>query len=179
MTKLILLPGSLRKESINVRLLDVCENILKSKGVEVVCVKQGDLNIPIINTDDEHDRFPPTVKTLSDLIINSNGVIVATPEYNGSISPVIKNFIDWTSRLKPHPWKAKNVLLCGTSSGYFGGIKGLQHSRTPFETLGAFVYPTPFALPNGDKLIDGEKLSDSTKQQALEALIADFLKFLH
>jgi chromate reductase len=178
MTKLILISGSLRKDSLNFQLLNVCEEILKTKGIEVLRTPQAALNIPIINTDDEHDKFPPTVKDWSQKIIAANGVLIATPEYNGSISPVIKNFVDWTSRLKPHPWKAKNVLLCGTSPGYFGTIKGLLHSRIPFETLGAFVYPTSYALPNGDKNISGSKISDPTRQEMLESLIGDFIKYL-
>lgn len=178
MTKVILIPGSLRKDSLNVHLLQVCESILKSKGVETTFVGASSLDIPLINTDNETTNFPQTVKEISESILTVNGVIIASPEYNGSISPIIKNFVDWTSRLKPHPWKFKNVLLTGTSPGYFGTIRSLQHTRVPFEALGAFVYPQPYALPQGDKLLGAGMINDPAKHTVLVNLIDDFLKYL-
>ncbi len=177
MAKLVLIPGSLRKGSINKQLLDVCAAALKARGVEVIEATAAELNTPLINTDDEHDRFPPTVKSLSEKIMGANGVIIATPEYNGSISPIIKNFIDWTSRLKPHPWRAKPVLLTGTSPGYFGAVSGLLHTRTPFDRLGAYVYPQSYALPFGDKELGGVQLKDEAKQKLFEKLLSDFVDF--
>ena len=177
MKKLILLPGSLRRDSYNVHLLKVCAEYLKAQDVQTLEVPAGDLNVPLINTDDEHDHFPPSVKDWSDKIISADGVVIATPEYNGSISPIIKNFIDWTSRLSPHPWKKKPVFLCGATPGYFGTIRGLEHSRHPLQVLGAFVYPQPYGLPFADKelLPSATRISDSKRQQGLEGLLTDFI----
>jgi len=134
MAKIIFIPGSLRKDSLNKKLLEVCIKFFEQKAVECHLVAQSELNVPLINTDDEQTKFPATIKAIVEKINAADGVVFGVPEYNSGISPVIKNFVDWTSRLKPHPWKGKSVLLVGTSPSDFGAISGLAHTRDPFPT---------------------------------------------
>ena len=174
MPKIVLIPGSLHKESLNRKLLKVCEECLKQKGIETLFIEQSDLNVPLINIDGSV-AFPPSIKTLSEKIASANAVIIGEPEYNAGMSPVVKNMIDWTSTLRPHPWKGKHVLLVGSSPGDFGAFSGLAHARIPLDRLGAFVWPQPYALPHGDKVVAGTKLNDETRQKNLEATLSAFL----
>ena len=176
--KVVFIPGSLHKNSLNKKLLEVCVEICKQKNVEPFMISQSDLNTPLINTDDP-SLFPASMKSLAEKISAANAVIIGAPEYNAGISPVLKNLIDWTSTLRPHPWKGKDVLLVGSSPGDFGAITGLAHSRSPLDRLGARVWPQPYALPHGDKVINGTKLNDEVRQKNLETTLDAFLKSLH
>ena len=176
-SKIVLIPASLHKNSLNKKLLEVCAEIIKKNNSESVMISQSDLNVPLINTDDPA-LFPASMKSLSDKINAADAVLIGAPEYNAGISPVLKNLIDWTSTLRPHPWKGKSVLLVGSSPGDFGAISGLAHSRIPLDRLGAVVWPQPYALPRGNSVIEGTKLNDETRQKNLEATIEAFLKSL-
>jgi NAD(P)H-dependent FMN reductase len=115
---LLLFAGSLRQESYNRKLLAVAQGLLA--------------------------EMPESVKSLGQMIQSADALVIASPEYNASISSPLKNAVDWVSRLRPIPLDKKPVLLMGTSPGAFGSIRGLGHTRAPFETLGSFIYPQPF-----------------------------------
>lgn len=182
--KYLLLCGSLRAESLNKKLLKVCASILsekKSNVVEIVDLKT--LSIPVYDGDVEALGIPQGVEKLAQLISQSHALILCSPEYNGSISGVLKNTIDWVSRVRPIPFERKPVFLAGASPGAFGAIRGLGATRPPLEILGAYVYPQPFALPKADqafnkaaglddeksrkKLIDSLKLFEEFAQKLL------------
>ena len=177
MAKILFISGSLRQESLNTKLLKICASITEKLGYTCESVSAQDLNVPLINPDIEKTNFPESIKKIAKLVQDSDAIIFATPEYNGGISPVLKNFVDWTSRLQPHPWSKKNIFFTATSPGQFGAVQGMQHSRVPFDKLGAFVCPQSFALPYGDKEIDGIQLKDEKKQKILIELLGNFLSF--
>ncbi len=174
MADIVILPGSLRKDSYNRKLAQIWAIAFKQKNIGAYIATSEELNAPLINED---ENFPEALTQLSAKVAKAKGVLIVTPEYNGSISPVIKNFIDWTSTLDPHPWKGLPVLLSGTSPGAMGAISGLTHTRTPLDRLTAHVYPQSFGVPHGDKEVGGTTLSDEKKQKNLEKLRDDFLAF--
>jgi chromate reductase len=178
MKKILLISTSLRKDSLNTKLVKLCAKLLSKIGAYATVLDSEKLNVPLVNMDIPAEKFPSTIKEVSDLIIQSDGVIISQPEYNGSISPVLKNLIDWASTLEPHPWTKKPILLCATSPGYFGGIRCLLHSRQPLEVLGAYVYPMTYALPSGNKEIGEDSLNTSQKHEALEKTLKDFLAYI-
>jgi chromate reductase, NAD(P)H dehydrogenase (quinone) len=102
-------------------------------------------------------------------------VIFSTPEYNGGIPGPFKNAIDWVSRISPMPWAGKKILLLGASPGKLGAVRGLGHSRVPLESIGAFVYPEMFGLPQANSAFDSAgRLNDSATEERLKKLLFKF-----
>lgn len=115
---------------------------------------------------------------LDKILISAAAIIIATPEYNGGIPGVLKNALDWASRAKPNPIDSKHILLLGASPGALGSVRGLWHTRVPFEALGAFVYPQMFGLAKAHEAFDEKGfLKDSKNQEQLTKLVQNFIKF--
>lgn len=175
--KFALLTGSLREDSFNKKLLSVISNIIKREGLgEVEFLDNKDL--PVYNEDIEQEGMPSSIIKMSKVLKSVDALIVSTPEYNESISSPLKNTIDWVSRNKPMPFAELPVLLTGTSPGGLGAIRGLAHSKVPFEALGSFVFPQTYALPKAHEAfsIEGE-LSDSSMEERLKKLILKFTNY--
>jgi len=100
------------------------------------------------------------------------------PLYNGGIPGTLKNAIDWVSRGIPIPFDQKPLLLLGASPGRLAAVRGLWHTRVPFEAMGALVYPKMFGLPAADRAFDeGGNLLDPKVHAALEATLQGFHRF--
>ena len=101
--------------------------------------------------------------------------IISSPEYNGSVSAVLKNAIDWASR--PEPGQAplscftnKVVGLFATSPGALGGLRGLVHIRQILSNINCLVLPQQFALGKGHEAFDGLKLKDAKQQEMVDSI---------
>lgn len=177
--KILLFAGSLRKDSLNKKLLRVTNILLQSnKEVETTLVDLQELQFPVYDGDIETKGIPENVQKLSRLVGEADAIIICSPEYNASISSPLKNAIDWLSRVKPLQLAKKQVLLMGASPGDFGSMRALIHTKPSFETLGNFVYPSVYALAKADKAFDEEgKLVDSAKQERLQKLVNEFIAY--
>ena len=103
--------------------------------------------------------------------------MISSPEYNYSVPGTLKNLIDWTSRIRPQPFKGKNILVMSASPAMAGGSRGLWHLRVPLEGLGAFVYPEMFSLSIAYDAFDPQgNLKDKNLMSNIENSIRDFLK---
>ena len=102
-------------------------------------------------------------------------MIVATPEYNGSMSGVLKNAVDWLSRLRPMPLAGKPMLLMSTAPGAYGGVRGLWHTRVPFEALGVHTFPNMLTVPNSAAAFDADGTLQGSRGEALRTLVERFL----
>ena len=108
----------------------------------------------------------------------ANAVVISTPEYNGGMPGALKNALDWVSRDQPIPFEDKPLLLIGASPGGFGAVRGLWHTRVPFEAIGAFIYPEMFGLPKAHQAFDeAGKFVDPKNRERLEGIIQFYLKF--
>tara|TARA_R100000306_G_scaffold62381_1_gene69191 strand:+ start:5820 stop:6254 length:435 start_codon:yes stop_codon:yes gene_type:complete len=141
--------------------------------------------LPLYDGDIEStDGIPENALRLHDVMQNSVGFIITSPEYNGLVSPLLKNTVDWLSRPLADsaihsPFRRKFVLLMAASPGKFGGIRGLQSARQLFANLGAVVVPEQLALPYADKAFDGEgRLIDEKQVQQVKALADRFVGYL-
>lgn len=178
--KILLFAGSLRKDSFNKKLLFQIQQILKEdSALEIQVLDLQVLNFPVYDGDIEARGIPESVSLMGKAITDADAVIISSPEYNGSISSPLKNTIDWVSRLRPVPWEKKNILLTGTSPGYFGTIRALGHTLAPFQALGSYVYPQNFALPKaGDAFeVDGG-FKDPSVDKRLRELLKNFVSYL-
>ena len=177
--KFLLLSGSLRKESLNRKLLSNISQLIKDQGLgEVIVADLKELTLPVYDGDIESVGMPDGVVRLGNLLDSADAFISCSPEYNVSISSPLKNAIDWLSRLKPVPLEKMPVLLTGASPGAFGSIKALGHARAPFETLGSYVFPQTFALPKAHEAFDlNGKLVDASTVKKLGTLISNFKEY--
>ena len=130
--QLLGLSGSLRTDSVNSKLIREAARLYGD-----ATLTEADLNIPLYNGDDEdRDGLPASVQDLVAQIANADAVIIATPEYNGGITGVLKNALDWVSRAKPSPWAGKPVAVMSAAAGRAGGIRAqtmLRSCMTPFN----------------------------------------------
>jgi chromate reductase len=171
--------GSLRTDSCNKKILNIAFNCVQNAGHNATLIDLKEYPFPLYDQDFE-DAYgvPDSVKKMSDKIALSDALIIATPEYNGSISGVLKNCIDWLSRIKPVTIEGKQLLLLAASPSFLGGVRGLWHTRIPFEALGAHVYPTMFIVPKAYTAFNAHnELIDSKKMMELELLLHAFVAY--
>jgi NAD(P)H-dependent FMN reductase len=153
MTEILLLCGSMRADSWNRRLLAHLASRMPTQ-VQVNWLQSSELDWPIFNEDLEHvESVRESVKVVHQRIARADGLIVASPEYNGMLSPFLKNVVDWVSRL-PHTdpsstnaWIDKPVLLCSASTGGSGGAAGLPSVRNLLAYLGACALGQTITVP--------------------------------
>lgn len=175
MVRYCLLSGSLRKESFNTKLLHIAAKYLGCPSSTIVSL--SNLSIPLYSGDIEAVAIPDGVQKLAQIIDQAQAIIIASPEYNYGISGVLKNTIDWLSRVRPMPLKQKPLLLMAASPGQIAGIRGLWHTRVPLEGLGNYVYPEMFSLGNSFQALDENGFVNPDDQKRLTTLLDNFRKF--
>ncbi|WP_408097719.1 NADPH-dependent FMN reductase [Peredibacter sp. HCB2-198] len=177
--KILLFSGSLRKDSLNKKLLSVIDQLIKKfPDCETRIADLKSLSIPVYDGDIEAEGIPQGVLELGKMIKEADAIITCSPEYNGSIAGSLKNTIDWVSRIRPVPLEKKPILLTGASPGAFGSIRALGQTRAPFEALGSYVYPQSFALPKAHEAFSTEgTLVDQGTEKKLEGLLLGYLEF--
>jgi len=176
--RLLTFAASLRRDSLNKKLLAVAEGYARAAGAEVDHADMADFDMPLYSGDIQSEGFPPGADHLRDRILANDGLVIVSPEYNYSMPGALKNAIDWVSRYRPQPWTGKHVLLLAASPSMIGGLRGLWHLRQPIAGLGAHVYPGMFGLAKAHEAFgeDGS-LKVESLAQGLETLIADFIRF--
>ena len=138
--KVLAIVGSLRRDSWNRKLLSLAVENLKQRGVEV---EEFDLiPVPMFNPDVEAQGTPEPVAALHDVIVNADAVVIASPEYNGSMSAAIKNALEWASR-PPNALDNKVFFVMGTGPGRTGGSRMYTQLSFALEAEGAWVIPRP------------------------------------
>jgi chromate reductase len=172
--KIIAFAGSIRNESVNKRLSKIALKAAEESGAEVTWVDLADYQMPLYCQDYETEHgLPDSVIEFKELLKRNDGYLIASPEYNGSLTGIMKNTIDWTSRrAEDEPrmacWDGKFAGLLAASPGGLGGLRGLSHLRTILAGIGTFVLPNHVAVGNaGTNLIDDVQIADEKLQQAV------------
>ncbi len=161
--------GSLRGESWNLKLL---RNFLGALDSGPFTTRlYGALDLPLINEDLEKKPLPKSILDLRAAMEESQVVILATPEYNGSLSPVLKNAIDWASRPPANLWTNKIAVLLSASPGALGGARGLIQLRTCLATTKTWVIPEQVQCSVAHQAFDGTGLlkAEAVQKQILGA----------
>jgi chromate reductase len=167
--------GSLRRESHNTRLLRGIAKLLP-EGVELEVFDQL-AAIPPYSEDDEHET-PPAVAALSAAIAGADAVLVATPEYNGSMPGVLKNALDWVSRpIASTPLMGKPAAVIGASTGLFGAVWAQAETRKVLSTIGAQVVDREIPISQADEAlgVDGLPLDDDARE-LLDATLTELIE---
>jgi chromate reductase, NAD(P)H dehydrogenase (quinone) len=153
--KVLAFAGSTRKDSINKKLVLIAAEIARKKGASVTFIDLKEYPIPLYDGDlEESEGMPKNAKYIRNLMLESSAIIIATPEYNGSISAVLKNALDWVSRSEDSnasrgAFKGKKFAVMSTSPSKKGGLNGLNHLSFILENLGGKVVSIKVAVPNG------------------------------
>lgn len=167
--------GSLRQGSFN-RLTLQAAQAVAPEGMSIdIFDRLGE--IPLYNEDIRGDGDPDAVEALAAAIRDADAVLIATPEYNYSISGVLKNAIDWLSRSKPQPFKDKPLAIMGAAMGALGTARAQYHLRQIFVFLEANVLSRPEVFIGGAHTKFGEDgtlnddIANDLIRQELEALM--------
>lgn len=175
MLRVLLLPGSLRSESFNLKLLKIAAQNLQNHSVDIV--KSSEIEFPLYNEDIEKKQIPLIVQELGSRLKDADAVIISSPEYNYGISGILKNTIDWLSRLRPTPITSKPILLVSASPSNFAGTRGITHTKIPLDGLGNFVYPKSFSVGSCFTAFEGDNFKDEVIKQQFTKTISDFMEY--
>lgn len=177
--KILAFAGSLRKDSINRKLLWQVGQLAAFHGAEFRDIDLNDYELPFYNAEIQDAGFPDAAERLKAQIDDHDAILIVTPEYNFSFPAVVKNAIDWMSRYRPNPLVGKQGMLMSASPGMIGGNRGVWHLRQPLEACGIHVHPNMFSLALADKAFaeDGT-LKDEAMQQRLEDTVLSFIHLI-
>jgi chromate reductase len=174
--RFLIFAGSLRKQSLNDRLAGIAADAVTRNGGNVDRASIGDFDAPLYDGDEESDNgIPAGVQAFADRLNACDAVIIASPEYNASMPGIVKNLIDWTSRIRPQPFNGMQALLMSASPSMVGGNRGLWSLRIPLEHLGMRVYPDMFSLAQAHKAFGELGLVDEMLQKRFDQTIACFM----
>lgn len=176
--KVLAIAGSTRAASINKKLLTEAADMAQKLGAEVTIVNLNDYPMPFFDEDLEKEHgMPAKAKQLRKQMIQSNVILIASPEYNGSLPAVLKNMIDWASRSEKgegsrEAFLGKTFVIMSTSPGQGGGARVLGHLRTIIENVGGKVIEQQVAVPNGYAAFDAQgHLIDAALKASLEQAV--------
>lgn len=184
---IIAFAGSNRNGSINRAALSLAVEGAREAGASVEVISLADFPMPLYDADWHlANGVPDAARELRARMIAADGVLVASPEYNSSITPLLKNTIDWLSQSVTDgrgagggrlPFENKIVGLMGASAGAFGTIRALPHVAGILSNLGGIVLPI-LAVPGGDKLFNADgSVANERAAGGLRSLGARVAKF--
>jgi len=146
--RILAFAGSARRKSLNRKLLAVAVAETRAAGVEVTLLDLNEYALPLYRGDEEEAQgLPANAVKLIELVNSHQGLLIASPEYNSFITPLLKNTIDWITRAEENPFVGKVAAVVSASPGAFGGVRSLQHARHLLLHLGCHVVPAQCMLP--------------------------------
>jgi chromate reductase len=175
--RILAFAGSARTESLNKKLIRVAVKGAQAAGADVTLIDFRDLPMPLYDGDlEDREGLPETARKFKELMIAHQGFLIAAPEYNSSITPLLKNAIDWASRPEDDEaplvaFRGKAAALMSASPGGLGGLRGLVTVRAILGNIGVLVLPDQVAISKAHDAFDASGILKDGKQQAsVEAL---------
>lgn len=171
--KVLGISGSLRKGSYNTALLRAAQELAPhDMALEIANIAA----IPPFDADLQAQGFPEAVSELAEKVRAADGILMATPEYNYSVPGVLKNALDWVSRVPEQPFDGKTVAIMGASPGRLGTARAQYHLRQVFVFLNARVLNRPevFVAAAHERIGNDGRLAD----EATRGIVANLLEAL-
>lgn len=181
---LLCFAGSARQASFNKRLARCAAPLLERHGAAVTLLDLADYPMPLYDGDlEENGGLPESARRLKALFRECDGFLIAAPEYNSSLAPLLKNTLDWISRRESSDepalvaFRGKVAGLCAASPGGFGGLRGLVPLRMMLGNIGVHVLPQQLAVASaGDAFTEAGELADPQQMRTLDALAAELVR---
>ncbi len=175
--------GSLRAGSFNKKLLAIAAAATRAAGAEVTVVDLRDLALPLFDQDiEDASGLPEGAKKFKALLRASDGFLIASPEYNSSITAPLKNAIDWASRSESDDepdlvaYRGKVAAVCSASPGALGGLRGLVTLRSILGNIGVFVHPAQVCISKAyEAFDDAGQLKDERKTKQVTMLAGNLV----
>jgi NAD(P)H-dependent FMN reductase len=184
--KILAVAGSLRKESFNKKLIHIAAAQAREAGAEVTLVDLADFRMPVYDGDLEaSEGVPETARKLRGMMLEHQGLLIASPEYNSSVSGAFKNVIDWVSRPdqghgNTAAFQGKVAGIMSASIGGLGGLRGLVHLRSILGNVGVIVVPEQTAVSNAASAFeDSGELKDAKQTEAVKKVAVRVVTVLH
>ena len=183
--KILAFAGSTRTDSFNKKLIKVAASGAKEVGADVTVIDLRDFPMPLYDEDlEKKEGLPSNTVKLKKIMVSHQGFLISSPEYNSSISGVLKNTIDWTSRQGNDEspmscFKDKVAGIMSASPGRLGGLRGLVHVRAILENMGVLVIPSQVAISQAHEAfnLDGS-MKDQKQEQQVKKIGANLTQML-
>lgn len=183
---ILVFSGSIRSGSLNSQAAAAAAKALALKGASVTRISLEDYPLPIFDQDLEAEQgIPDHAIKLGRIMAQHDGMVIASPEYNASVTPLLKNTLDWVSRVKGDkqgafgPYGGKYAALMGASPGALGGLRGLEHLRAILRNVGAEVITAQVAVGNAFKAFDESgALKDERQASMLDTMCDQLIKHI-
>ena len=176
MTNIAVIVGSTREGSFNRALGELAAASLEAQGAKATRVDLAAFDLPLFSAALEATAFPPGALELKELFVAQDGLLFVSPEYNGSLSPLLKNAIDWASRptgdeslVALTAYRGKAAAIMSASISPFGGLRGLMHLRQILSTIQMLVIPEQVVVPNAHAAF----AEDGSLKEALPASLVE------
>ena len=186
MSKILAFAGSTRSASYNKLLVRIAAEGARAAQADVEVIDLRDFPLPLYDGDlEEKEGLPDAAKKLKARLLEAQGLLISAPEYNSSITGVLKNAIDWASRTETEDEKTlacfqgKAAALLSTSPGGFGGMRGLVHLRSILGSIGVIVLPDQISISSAHEAFDSAgQLKNERKRDQVLALGRGLAEFL-
>ncbi|QPC86125.1 FMN reductase [Mesorhizobium sp. NBSH29] len=173
--RILVFAGSIRTGALSGKTADAAMKELAEQGAEISRISLGDYPLPILNQDLEAEEgIPDNAYRLGRQIAAHDGMLVASPEYNSSIPPLLKNCLDWVSRIRKEagkpfaPFEGKVAALCSSSDGAFAGVRGLYHLRSVLLHCKVEVITPQLSVPRAQEAFEEDgSLKDDHLRKSL------------
>ncbi|MDB5570078.1 MAG: NAD(P)H-dependent oxidoreductase [Hyphomicrobiales bacterium] len=174
--KILAVSGSLRKNSFNTAALRAMQELAPA-GVTIELAEIGDL--PLYDDDVREQGYPATVQRFRAQVAAADAVILATPEYNYSVSAPLKNAIDWASRAPAQPFGGKPVAILSAATGPMGGVRAQYHLRHMLVSTNSHVLNAPQIMITGaGSKFDAEgRFTDQAGRDLMVQMIDELVKW--
>ena len=183
--KILAFAGSTRIDSFNKKLVKVAALGAIENGADVTVIDLRDFAMPLYDGDlEQKEGIPSNARKLKDLMLSHHGFLISSPEYNSSISGVLKNTIDWTSRQSEGEeplacFKGKVAGIMSASPGGLGGLRGLVHVRSILENMNVLVIPEQIAIAKAHEVLNSDgTLKDKKQEEQVKRIGANVTKLL-
>ncbi len=182
--RLLFLAGSAREASHNKRLARLAAKVAAEEGADAVFVDLADYSLPLYNGDLESaEGVPENARKLKAMFREAQGFFIASPEYNSSIPPLLKNALDWVSRKEQDDepplaaYKGKAAALSAASPGKLGGLRVLVVLRMMLGNIGVYLVPDQLAVGGADKAFDDNgELQDPRQAESLRSIVRALIR---